>query len=121
MKTINNLEGGLFPPLNLFEQDNYAQNGSRVDLLDPEDEGSSNGDESESTDGFDSERLLNGNEIKPDDVTTKTKSAHNVVLSPELSEHKQKKSRVIVDIPQKQSYMKRHVYQYLDFQMRYKK
>jgi hypothetical protein len=101
MKTINNLEGGLFPPLNLFEQDNYAQNGSRVDLLDPEDEGSSNGDESESTDGFDSERLLNGNEIKPDDVTTKTKSAHNVVLSPELSEHKQKKSRVIVDIPQK--------------------
>jgi len=63
MKTINNLEGGLFPPLNLFEQDNYAQNGSRVDLLDPEDEGSSNGDESESTDGFDSERLLNGSKM----------------------------------------------------------
>ena len=63
MKTINNLEGGLFPPLNLFEQDNYVQNGSSVDLLDPEDEGSSNGDESESTDGFDSERLLNGSKM----------------------------------------------------------
>lgn len=60
MKTINNLEGGLFPSQNLFEQESFVPNGSSVDLLDPEDEGSSNKEEPKSTDGFDSERLMNG-------------------------------------------------------------
>lgn len=63
MKTTNTSEGGLFPPQNLFEQDNYVQNGSSSALLIPEEDQSSNIDEPEFTEGFDNESNIDPKSI----------------------------------------------------------
>lgn len=63
MKTTNTSEGGLFPPQNLFEQDNYVQNGSSSALLVPEEDQSSNIDEPEFTEGFDNESNIDPKSI----------------------------------------------------------
>jgi len=63
MKTTNTSEGGLFPPQNPFEQDNYVQNGSSSALLVPEEDQSSNIDEPEFTEGFDNESNIDPKSI----------------------------------------------------------
>ncbi|MDD4641764.1 MAG: AAA family ATPase [Bacteroidales bacterium] len=63
MNTTRISEGGLFPSQNLFEQDNYVQNGSSSALLVPEEDQSSNIDEPEFTEGFDNESNIDPKSI----------------------------------------------------------